>query len=605
MKVLALVALLLALGVGVFFVLSGGERGSGRGGRGGSSPSTAPEAPTPSAVSSTTPAPRNAPSARQAAPAAPALEAPLRYEGTVLGEGAPLAGAELELWRLEQRLAEAKSDERGRFKLELAPPQGSTILRIRARGFVALERTLLPKGRGGTEMLGNVRLLRGQRLTGRVVDSRGTPVADASVRAEPGAPGTDVHFALGTSAQDGSFELADCPPGLVELCVRARGYGEARVTHTPGRPLEVRLMPGVDLPLLVVDPTQAGVAGVEVTIQAVGTAEPTQRTLATDAEGRVRFEGLSARLWTVRTAHPDYRPAAGTKVTASGNEERLTLRPWPAITGTVRTPEGAPPPPGTRVHALIALAPGDTLGDLPGGTEVAADGTFRIRGLRPADWVVRVHAPGFAPTSSSAVKLLADRDGETGTIVLRGGGTLLLEVRSGEAPVAGAAVELVHMAPTPAQVWSLREARANSGTRGPLSDEHGKLALENLATGPVWLVVHAEGYTPVCTGPHSATEAASLPVPVELTRGARVRGLVRSASGTPSPHAQLRLLARAGELAFPLMLASDAEGRYTSAWLPPGRYSLEAFSSDDPTLRSGAKEFELEPGAQPEVDLTL
>lgn len=606
MKILALVALLLALGVGVFFVLvDGNERGGGR--SGGAAP-VAPRAPEPDTRGAAPAARTQAPAAtgsRQAAPEVPKGEARLRYEGTVIGEGAPLAGAEIELWHLEQRLADVKSDERGRFKLELVAPNAATNLRIRTRGFVALERALPPKPRGGTEMLGNVRLLRGQRLAGRVVDSRGTPVAGAALRVEPGAPGADVFFALGTSAPDGSFEIGDSPPGLVEIVVRARGYGEARVTHTPGRPLEIRLLPGVDLPLLVVDPSGTGIAGVEVTIQAVGTAEPAQRTLATDADGHALFEGLNARLWNVRTVHPDYRPAPGTKFTANGTQVTLTLKPWPGIVGTVRTPDGGPPPAGTRVNALIAMAPGDTLGDLPGGSEVAADGSFRLGGLRPADWVVRVSAPGFAPTTSAPVKLLTEQDGQVGTIVLKSGGRLVLEITCGAEKIAGAEVELLHMSPAPAQVWAVREARAGSGAPRAASDAAGRLVLENLAPGRVWLAIYAEGYPPKCTGPHEPSETSSLPIPVELVRGGRARGVVRLKSGAPDPNAQLRLVERAGQLGFPLMLATDAEGRYTTAWLPPGRYTLEAFSSEDPTLRSGAKEFELQPGAQPEIDLSL
>jgi protocatechuate 3,4-dioxygenase beta subunit len=608
MKILAALALVLGLGLGLFLVLSD-EDGRG-GGRGGRTPSTADTPRVEATREAEEPGPESAPQAssrttRQVAPEGPSVEARMRCEGSVIGEGAPVPGAEVEVWRHEQRLAEAKSDARGRFKLEYPPQNAPTLLRIRARGFVSLERTLGPKPRAGTEMLGNVRLLRGQRLAGRVVDSRGTPVEGATVRAEPGAPGTDVHFTVGTSLHDGSFELADCPPGLVQVSVRARGYGEARVTHTPGRPLEVRLLPGVDLPLVLIDPSGFGIAGVEVTIQSIGTPEQLQRSLTSDADGRALFEGLNARLWNVRTAHPDYRPAPGSKVTASGNEERLTLKPWPAITGTVRTPGGEPPPAGTRVNALIALAPGDTLGDMPGGTEVAADGTFRIRGLRPADWVVRVSAPGFAPTVSTPVKLLGERDGEVGTIVLQSGGRLVLEITCGSQKVSGAEGERLAMAPTPAQLWAIREARTEPGKSRPASDASGKLQFENLAAGSLWIAIYAEGYAPALTGPHLPSETSSLPIPVELVRGARVQGVVRKKSGAPEAGAQLRVVAAGGELGFPMMLATDEQGRYTTAWLPPGRYSLEAFSSDDPALRSGARELELLPGTQPEVDLTL
>lgn len=607
MKLLALVALVLAIGVGVFFVLTGdggGGRGSGRGGRGAGAPVAEETAPR-TEPSKAAPRPESAPTRRQEAEEGAPVGARVRYEGTVIGEGAPLPGAEVAIWRLEQQLSEARTDERGRFRLE-HPAQGSaTTLRITARGFVALERSLPPKGRGGTEMLGNVRLLRGQRLAGRVVDSRGSPIQGAEVRVEPGAPGSDLFFARGASLADGTFEIADCPPGLVTVRARARGYGELAMTHTPGRPLELRMLPGVDLPLFVTDPQGQGVASAEVTIQSVGGADAAQRVGLTDEEGRVRFDGLSARLWNVRVSHPGFRPAGGVRVNANGNEERVTLKPWPGIVGRVRTEEGAAPPPGTRVHAVIALAPGDTLGELAGGTEVAEDGSFRIPGLRPADWVVRVSAPGFAPAASSPVKLLDERDGSVGTIVLTSGGKLVLEVRSGGRPVADAEVEVLHQPPSASQLWALRDLRRGQGGARPSSDAGGKLVLDNLPGAEVWLAVYAEGYTPRSTGPHVAREKPTQPIAVDLARGGRVRGVVRRKSGAPDANAQLRVVEHAGLLGFPLMLATDEEGRYTTSWLPPGRYTVEAFSSEDPALRSAPQEFDLAPGAEPEVDLTL
>lgn len=608
MKALALVALVLALGVGVFFLMArdGGGRGSGRGGRG--APAPVAETPAPPGVAAPS-APRTSTSTsaahRQQAEEGAPVGARLRIEGTVIGEGAPLPGAEASIWRLQQKLSEARTDERGRFRLDLPAQSSATTLRIEARGFVALERALPPKARGGTEMLGNVRMLRGQRLAGRVVDSRGSPIQGVEVRIEPGAPGTDLFFARGTSLADGSFEIADCPPGMVQVRARARGYGELTVTHTPGRPLELRMLPGVDLPLFVANPEGQGVSGAEVTIQSVGGSESAQRVELTDEEGRVRFEGLNARLWNVRVLHPEYRPAGGVRVNANGNEERVTLKPWPGIVGKVRTEEGAPPPPGTRVHALIALAPGDTLSDLAGGTEVQPDGSFRIPGLRPADWIVRVVAPGFAPAASSPVKLLDERDGSAGTIVLTSGGKILLELESGGRPVAGAEVEVLYQPPSASQVWALRDLRRGQGGARPSSDAAGKLVLENLSGAEVWLAVYAEGYTPRSTGPHVAQEKPSQPIRLALERGGRVQGTVRRKSGAPDANAQLRLVEHAGLLGFPLMLATDEAGRYTTSWLPPGRYTVEAFSSEDPALRSEPREFDLAPGAEPQVDLTL
>jgi len=606
LKQLALVAVMLAIGVGLYFVLAGDEggRGSGRGSRGAPAPVADPAEPRPE-MPRAGPGPGDAPTRRQEAEAGAPVGARVRYQGTVIGDGAPVPGAEVALLRLDEKLAEVRTDERGNFRLEHAAQGSSTTLRVQARGFVALERSLAPKGRGGTEMLGNVRLLRGQRLSGRVVDSRGSPIQGADVRIEPGAPGSDLFFARGTSVGDGTFEIADCPPGMVKVRARARGYGELALTHTPGRPLELRMLPGVDLPLLVVGPQGKGVAGAEVTIQSVGGTDVAQRVELSDEQGRIRFEGLNSRLWNVRVSHPEYRPAGGVRINANGSEERITLKPWPGIVGLVRTEEGAPPPPGTRVHAVIALAPGDTLSDLVGGTEVAPDGSFRISALRPADWVVRVVAPGFGPATSSPVKLLDERDGSAGTIVLTAGGKLVLQLRSAGRPVAGAEVEVLYQPPSTAQVWALRDLRRGHGGARTRSDDEGRLVLENLSGAEVWLAVYAEGCTPRSTGPHVAREKPTEPIQLELERGGRVHGVVRRKSGAPDANAQLRVVEHAGLLGFPLMLATDEEGRYTTSWLPPGRYTVEAFSSEDPALRSAPSEFDLAPGAEPEIDLSL
>ena len=171
--------------------------------------------------------------------------------------------------------------------------------------------------------------------------------------------------------------------------------------------------------------------------------------------------------------------------------------------------------------------------------------------------------------------------------------------------MAEAEVEVLYQPPSPSQVWALRELRRGQGSARPRSDDAGRLVLENLPGAELWLAVYAEGCTPRSTGPHVAREKPSEPIRLELERGGRVHGHVRRKSGAPDAHAQLRVVEHAGLLGFPLMLATDEEGRYTTSWLPPGRYTVEAFSSEDPALRSEPREFDLAPGAEPEVDLTL
>jgi hypothetical protein len=608
---LPLALLVLLLGAGAAYLAL--QRESGGRGQGKDRPArlvrTTPEEPEPeiSRVESS-------PAPRQVRDRLNALELPPErsvLEGSIIGDGAPLAGAELELVAADDPRAEplglARSDERGRFRLESAPLVRASVLRVHARGYVSLERPLPARGATGTVMLGNVRLLRGQRIEGRVVDGRGRGVADVELRAEPTNPGSDVPFAAARSQVDGAFELADAPPGTVLVHARAPGYADQSVRFTPGTtPFEIRLEPGATLRVAVRGPRGVAVVGAEVAVQPQDNLRGPKRVKTSDAEGVAVFEGLGSTLWSARITHPDFRPAGGSRLEANGREQLVECLPWPAIEGVVRAPGGAPPPPGTRVHALPAATPGDRIAELAGGVEVAADGFFRLGGLRAGDWRVRASAPGFAPASSNLVRLGIEGDGFAGSFELAPGRTLELVLTRDGAPLAAAELELFPDEPTPAQVWALAEARAGELGRRALSNAEGHASFASLPGGRVWIAVYAEGSPPTRSGPHEVGgPSAAPPIEIALARGARVAGRVLTKTGKPEAGAQLRLVEDGLQLAFPLTLASDDDGRYTSAWLPPGRYTLEAFASDDPTRRSGASEFELAAGEERSLDLSL
>lgn len=610
MKVLLPVLLVgLVLGAGVFFIQldsgGAGRRTKNRpsGGRAAVAEVAANAAPS---GKRTPPAPE-AGAGRQKVDSLAAPRTRGIFEGLVIGDGKPIPGASLTLVRDDQVLGEANADENGRFRLECAPLAAAAILHVRARGFVSLERPLVPRPAGGTALIGNVRLLRGQRIVGRVLDGRGRGIADAEVRVEPTNPGSDVLVASARSGPDGAFEVADAPPGTVSVTARAKGFGEQALRYTAGpTPFEIRLEPGVTLRLYLNGPRGRPVVGAEVTVQAPSDVRGAKRVRKSDASGRVAFEGLGAPTWSVRVTHPEYRPCGQSQVEATGTEVVIECLPWPAIEGVVRAPAGKPPPPGTRVQALPASAPGDRGAQLDGGVEVAADGYFRLGGLRPGDWRVCVAAPGFAPTTSVPVKLGIEGDGYAGTIELRTGGSLALVLVLGTEPVAGAELELFQSEPTLAQVWALQGSRGPGLGRRVTSGPDGRATFPDLSPGQVWVAVYAEGCPPAHSGPHDVGgDSGATAIQVELTRGARIQGRVSSAQGTPLALAQLRIVESVRHLGFPLMLASDAEGRYTSAWLPPGRYTIEAFSAQDPTKRSGPSEFELGAGEQRTLDLTL
>ena len=605
MKALTLVVLLVVLGAGVFFFLLDSDGARGRHSERASTPRSASASAPAAGVPAEVPVADTSadePARRKSVETGAAPDVRLVLEGTAIAEGAPIPGASISLLRHETLLAESSTDARGRFRLECAPLASAGTLRVVARGFVITERNLAAKPSGGTVMLGNLRLLRGQRLAGIVIDSRSAGVPDAEVRAEPLQAGGDLMIARGRTGPDGKFEIGEAPPGSLLVTARAKGFGEASVQHPGTGPLTIQLLPGSDLRIVLRTPRGLPVAGAEVTIQAPNDSRPARRVAESDADGRVLFEGLGSRNWTARVTHPEYR-TSGRPVQATGEEEPIECVPWPAIEGRVRAPGGAAPPPGTRVQALPAAAPSDRLTQIEGGQELRPDGSFRLTGLRAGEWRVRVVAPGFAPTTSPPVKLGIEGDGFAGTIELQSGGSLVFALSLERNPLAGAEIEIFPTRPTPAQLWALASAKlpGNRATSGP----DGRATLPNLSPGTVWVAIFAEGCPPTSSGPHAVGTGAGQPIAVELVRGGCVRGRVSRKTGAPVERAQVRIVERAGLLGFPLTLISEGGGVYDSGWLPAGHYSIEAIAPEEQTLRSGTVELDLTAGEQRRLDLQL
>lgn len=608
MRALVVLALLLLGTAGLYLVLGGGgERGSGAADRTGP-PLPAPDLEDASAAREPAPPERTPPpptSGRlQASPAEDARPARAVLEGTVIGDGAPVVGATLELAVNDEPRASATTDARGRFRLECEPLTTAALLRVKARGYVTMERTLPGRPAGGTLMLGNLRLHRGQHLEGRVLDASGAGLAEAEIRVEPYHAQNDLLVAQGRSGAGGRFEIADAPPGTVLVSARARGFGEVSVTHSPGDPLEIRLAPGSELRLRLLTPQGAPVPGATVSIQPREAARAVKREKQSDSEGLVVFEGLSQPEWNVRVTHPEYRTKGGGLAQATGQEQRIECVPWPAIEGRVRAPGGQPPPAGTRVQALPASAPSDRITAFEGGEPVAPDGKFRIGGLRGGEWRVRATAPGFAPALSIPVKLGLEGTGYAGAIELTAGGALTLRLRRGGEPVIGAGLEIFVTEPSPAQLWALA-SDPSAGRRAVRSDSEGLARFDNQAPGTVWVAIYADGSPPTKSGPHVIPDGpAPPPLEVELERGGRFAGHVRQ-GGAPLAHAQVRIVDRTGRLGFPLTLVCDETGGYTSAWLLPGSYLLEAFPPENPRAGSAGRHSELAAGEERTIDLDL
>ena len=613
MRTLIILALVLAAGVGLF-LWTGLERKPARGPQELATPPSSEVATDPARAPEAT---RNAsepvvleeaePPQRTTIEPGVAPARVRRFQGAVIGEGAPVIGAELALWSGENLLDEARTDQDGHFSLVCTTPASDLSVRIRSRGFVPLQRSLGARTEGGTDILGNLRLVRGSLLRGLVVDSAQRGIADADVSVEPRNSGTDSQRVHAKTGADGRFEVSDAPGGLVRVRAAAAGYGERTVEHAAspeGPELVIQLDPGSALSVRVSDVRSSPVAGAEVTIQATDpSASP--RSGHSDEHGRCSFDGLGATTWNLRVMHPDYRPAGRGQVSANGVEIPIELVLWPAIEGVVRCPDGSAPPPGTQVFALPASAPSDRALPTTGGRTIAEDGNFRIPGLRPGDWTVQVRAPGYAPLRSAPVRLGPESDGWAGTLMLAAGGSLELKLVVAGQPVTRAEVELMSAPVTPAQLWALRHSGTKTATRVS-SGPGGSAELRDLSPGEVWVAIYAQGSPPQQAGPFQIESGKpSIPTAIELERGGRLRGRVSDSDGNPISTAQVRITERGSKIGFPLTEVTNAEGRWSTDWIPAGRYDLEAFYPGDAERRAGPVEVDVPAGEERESNLSL
>jgi RNA polymerase sigma factor (sigma-70 family) len=175
--------------------------------------------------------------------------ATVRVEGTIVAEDGP-APEKTQLW-LQPCSDLPKVERDGRFSFEFAPHGTATIWAV-APGYMH-ERCDVAAPLPALSSV-SITLHRGRSISGQVVDADRHAVAGARVIAWPAEPTfeerrktggwiSEANLALGTTRNDGSFELRGLPNRPLRLVVSAEGFAERELTPVaPGsRDLAVTL----------------------------------------------------------------------------------------------------------------------------------------------------------------------------------------------------------------------------------------------------------------------------------------------------------------------------------------------------------------------------
>ena len=408
------------------------------------------------------------------------LEASGSLDGTVRRHGTPVAHAIVTATSWSSYAA--TTDAAGRFHLEGLPAAEYRV--------AAIDSTV--GARGGTDVvLGpgedkelELELDAGARISGRVDDERGVPVAGAYVRvlAPDGLAAAEC-----ASDREGRFACTKLHAGTYEVSVGAEKGGLPLYELVSSQPASLVIsdgdtrIEGVNLVVsvrrqtirgVVVDATGAGVAGARVAAVAGWDVTSLAPSVVTDAGGRFELRDLASGVYAVLVQGPDGSNVTTPAVMTGGDPIRIELQ----AASCDAEHEPIPVRPRGRVVWNDSI---ELVGwDVPATAAVGrpAELTLYYRVLRPIDraWRVFVHVDG------SHMRVRGDHDP-------LGGRCPTSAWRPGDI-IADRFTTTAFYDPGPYTVWiGFYVGMAPSWTNMPITDapaatrdEHGRVQIANL-----------------------------------------------------------------------------------------------------------------------------
>lgn len=499
------------------------------------------------------------------------VETAVQVEGRVVDpDDRPVAGARLQafpqtsgIWpgRRHQPF-ESTSDASGLFAVgDLRPGERITLVAEKP-GYAEsrLEGVRVP-----TEEPVEMVLEPAARVSGRVRDPEGHPVADARVAVDLSA-GRGWGFGRRSEPirtdPEGRFTVEDVPPGDVTLQARAEGYLPDGLVHLQVEPgahledVEITLTPGATVLGRVVGPGGEPLPDAWVRLLEEGRSFQIGGSARTDGDGRYRIEGIPPGARTFVAAHQSH-PRATRDLEVRDGENRLDFRlsSGREVSGIVADALGSPVA-GATV-SLNGLSRGGRRNEVS-----ASDGSFRFTGIADGHYRLRAHHPEHGDTSLDE------------PLEVRGAPRSGIELRfEGRGVIRG---RIVGLGLDDLAGIDVRAYSSDGGNRWARPDFEGRFRLEGLRPG-TWRVLafgpDGRRVSEEVELPEAAPEAD---VELEFSSGFTLTGQVLVGSeplarGNVNVHGQGEATGGFNRL--------DHRGRFRIEGLKAGTYQLRVFSS--------------------------
>ncbi len=507
--------------------------------------------------------------------------------GVVVDEdGEPVEGANLQTMaeqgtrgaggfaNVESLYRSGRSDDSGAFRIE-GLVSGKHRLTVRSQQHRQTELPPLEVTPGEEPEPLRIVLERGARLEGRVTDSAGRPLAEATI--QPVQKRQDLasmmtrDFRAARTDANGDFTLEGLGPGPQSFEASHSDYQKQTLDleiQDAGNRLDFRLDPGLEIRGRVIGPNGTPVAGARISADQPNAGMVIMvggrggEGAVTRDDGTFTLKGLSNGGYTVTASKSGFASASTEDLVRLEGQSvqgiELVLGTGAAIVGTV---SGVDFDQLSSVQ-IMAFQAGGTGGGGPKMGAATYEGDYRIEGLSSGNWMVMASLAQGGRSVRHSVTI----DPGTQELVLdldfSGGYTLTGQVLGPNGPMAG--VMLFASGKT-----------TGSGSQG-MTDQDGRFTFEGLEED-TYVVATIEG---TGIGSQKEVEVTGDTDVVLEVRNFRISGRVTDQGGTAVEGAAINLRSlddrQTIEFGFGASPSSQADGSFQIRSVQPGKYRLQA-----------------------------